>query len=488
MKIKTWRYVISMTIVSLVLSACGEPDRNLVEATTDRFVYDPNGYPDQNTIDNLFEEMDYQRAVQAYLWAVAPMSIAGQHKMNEHFGAAGNFDFITMYQDGGVKGMLTPNTIVKYCLNFINLRETGPAVIDWPGGNMVGVIMDYDHRYLADVGLTTAAGANPEKILLIGPGQEVPAGAEGYRIVRSPTFIPFWGFRVLNPLIDVDLELEVGLYSFADRANPQPANYVKIADDAEPFYQAHPKGMVYWERLNEYIQREPVKEVDRYFMASLEALGMKKGEEFEPNEYQIKILEKAAAMGEKMAIATSFASRNSASVYRQDASWVHPFMLDPSHKTEFTEQIDERVDWTFEAYGVSPAMKTETPGRGSIYLGAYRDTDKNWFEGGNQYKMTVAPDAPMEQFWALTVYNLDTRSIIQNASNVPELSSRTEGLAVNEDGSIDLYFGPTAPTGHERNWVQTNSGDYWFCYFRLYAPTQAYFDRSWPMYDIEKVN
>jgi hypothetical protein len=29
---------------------------------------------------------------------------------------------------------------------------------------------------------------------------------------------------------------------------------------------------------------------------------------------------------------------------------------------------------------------------------------------------------------------------------------------------------------------------FWFPYFRLYAPTEAYFDRSWPLPDIEKVN
>jgi hypothetical protein len=481
-KIKTISIIVLALLASAFLAACGgQPE------PVERFVYDSKGYPDQKTVENLFDEMDYQRAVQVYLWAVAPMAIAGQHKMNDHFGAGGNFDFITMYQDGGVKGMLTPNTIVKYCVNFINLKETGPAVIDWPGGMLVGVIMDYDHRYLADVGLTTAAGPNPEKILLVGPGQEVPAGAEGYRIVKSPTYIPFSGFRVLNPEEDIDLEKKVGIYPFSERDNPKPARFVKVDKDAEPYYMAHPKGMAYWEQLNEYIQREPVKEVDRYFYAMLESLGMKKGEPFKPTPRQRKILEKAAFMGEKMAIATSFATRNKATIYRDDAGWVHPFWLNPSHKTEFTEQIDERVDWTFEAYGVSPAMKTKTVGKGSIYLGSYRDKNKNWFDGGKFYKMKVAPDAPMKQFWALTVYNLDTRTIIQNKQGVSELSSRTEGLVKNKDGSIDIYFGPTAPVGHETNWVQTIPNEYWFTYFRLYAPTEAYFDRSWPMYDIEEI-
>jgi hypothetical protein len=49
-----------------------------------------------------------------------------------------------------------------------------------------------------------------------------------------------------------------------------------------------------------------------------------------------------------------------------------------------------------------------------------------------------------------------------------------------------VYFGPTAPGGKEANWVQTASGKFWFPYFRLYAPTQAYFDRSWPLPDIVK--
>ena len=210
MQMKTTLNMVSIAALLFALSGCGP--------SGERFVYDERGYPNQETVDNLFEEMDYQRAVQVYLWAVAPMAIGGQHQMNKHFNAAGNFDFITMYQDGGVKGMLTPNTIVKYCINFINLKETGPAVIDWPGGMMVGVIMDYDHRYLADIGLTTAAGAGPEKVLLVGPGQEIPAGAADYRIVRVPTYVPFWGFRVLNPKKDVGLEHKVGLYSFAARA------------------------------------------------------------------------------------------------------------------------------------------------------------------------------------------------------------------------------------------------------------------------------
>jgi hypothetical protein len=57
----------------------------------------------------------------------------------------------------------------------------------------------------------------------------------------------------------------------------------------------------------------------------------------------------------------------------------------------------------------------------------------------------------------------------------------------NDDGSVDIYFGPTAPKGHEKNWLQTIDGKGWFGAIRLDGPQQPYFDQSWKPGDIEKV-
>ena len=81
-----------------------------------------------------------------------------------------------------------------------------------------------------------------------------------------------------------------------------------------------------------------------------------------------------------------------------------------------------------------------------------------------------------------------TRGIILNGDkNRTEISSKIKGLQSNKDGSIDLYFGPKAPKGHESNWIKTNTGEEWFAYFRLYGPTKTYFDKSWKINDIQKV-
>jgi hypothetical protein len=121
-------------------------------------------------------------------------------------------------------------------------------------------------------------------------------------------------------------------------------------------------------------------------------------------------------------------------------------------------------------------------------LAAYRDSDGNWLDGGKNYKFKVAPNPPTAQFWACTAYDFDTRGTLLNGDEyLTEISTYTKGLKKNKDGSVDIYFGPKAPKGMASNWIKTNPGSYWFTYFRLYAPTERYFDRSWPRHDIEEI-
>ena len=91
----------------------------------------------------------------------------------------------------------------------------------------------------------------------------------------------------------------------------------------------------------------------------------------------------------------------------------------------------------------------------------------------------------MANFWSMTVYDTDTRALINNRTQQADRSSRMD-LKKNPDGSVDLYVGPKAPKGMESNWVQSLPGKSWFSYFRLYGPTQPFFDRSWALDDFEE--
>lgn len=121
---------------------------------------------------------------------------------------------------------------------------------------------------------------------------------------------------------------------------------------------------------------------------------------------------------------------------------------------------------------------------GQAYLGAYRDKQGLAFDGAQTYRLPVPPNAPVKNFWSVTLYDLDTRCFIENTEEIADRSSRMD-LVKNADGSVDLYFGPKAPRGFEKNWIPTVPDKAWFAYFRFYGPTQAYFDRSWSLPDIE---
>jgi hypothetical protein len=132
-------------------------------------------------------------------------------------------------------------------------------------------------------------------------------------------------------------------------------------------------------------------------------------------------------------------------------------------------------------------MLTETPGVGQRYIASYKDKAGKWLDGGKTYKLHVPPNPPAKGFWSVTAYDEGTRQMVVTQQGRPDLSSRKADIAKNADGSIDVYFGPKAPSGKESNWVQTESGKGWFTYFRFYGPTEPFFDKSWSLPDFEKM-
>ena len=137
---------------------------------------------------------------------------------------------------------------------------------------------------------------------------------------------------------------------------------------------------------------------------------------------------------------------------------------------------------------VTPAMAVTYPGQGSDYGIAYVDADKMPFDGSKTYKLRVEPNPPVNDFWAVTIYDSQTRSMLQTDQEKPTIGSQTEGLKKNADGSYDLYFAPKAPKGFENNWVQTIPGKSWFTAFRLYGPLDPWISKDWRLNEIELQN
>ena len=231
------------------------------------------------------------------------------------------------------------------------------------------------------------------------------------------------------------------------------------------------------------LNEEPVHERDRMMVAMLKPLGIEKGKKFEPDARQKKILEQGAVVGEAMARANTYASRHKEAKNWADAQWKRIILCEADQETKDHTALDERAAYFYEAVTLSEGMTRPTPGVGQAYMGIRKDKDGQWLQGDNNYTLRVPPSAPAKQFWALTLYDTETRSFIDTQHDIAGLDSRKD-LVKNADGSVDLFIGPEAPQGKEKNWIPTAPGRGWFGLFRLYAPTEAYFDRSWKLPDL----
>lgn len=463
-------------------------DTQSVDTRIGRLDFEHGVMPTKETVARLFDEMDFQRACLAYLWSLPVVGFVQFRVLQAKAAGAGPGDVVTYAGHANISPFLTPNVTTPYTLFYAALGKNGPTVVEVPAGALAGSAMDFWQRALTDFGLTGPDQGQGAKYLFVGPGQETPEMQDAI-IVKSPTLTVFSFYRALDPDPEKAEALKKGvrIYPWSERDNPRLTRFLEPDPDQVKNMRPTPRGLDYWSCLAQVIDEEPVQDRDRFFVSMLRTLGIEKGHPFQPNEHQKKILEDAAFVGEAMAKANSFDKRFAGSRYRDDANWDYVIMADPAQDLEHYSQFDERAAYFFEAVALSKGMVTKTPGEGQAYLGSYRDKEGRAYNGGKYYRLRVPADPPMKQFWSLTLYDVDTRAVIQNEQRIAELSSR-HNLEMNSDGSVDLYFGPSAPEGLESNWIPTVPGGAWFAYLRLYAPTEPYFDKSWPLPDIERVS
>lgn len=443
------------------------------------------GLPTKKGIDQLLEIQDFQRATQLYQWAIPAIGCMGWHRANIANGKTKETDWVVYDDYVPRQGILTPNTEVSYVIAFPDLQQTGPLVLDYGPGKIAGAVMDYWQRPYFEFGLTgPEKGATGGKLLIVGPAQDVPAGTAGYHVAQVPTRFAFIGYRVIERGEKDKVTSLNRLYPHS--ARNKPLTKPRVIAAKKDFTQSQPRGLAYWEALHELIQREPVEERDRFFLAMLRDLGIEKGKPFTPDARRKKVLEDAALLGEEITRVIVSQKRLIGDYYRKDARWQFALVVDPGQRLENYDQLDERTSWFYEAISSTYSMITTKPGVGSIYLSTYTDHDGEWLDGSKRYRLRIPPNPPMKQFWAVSGFDLDTRNLLRNETLRGEITSNTKGLQKNADGSVDLYFGPTAPPGKQSNWLQTVAGEFWYAWFRLFAPTKAYFDRSWPLPDIKK--
>ena len=152
-------------------------------------------------------------------------------------------------------------------------------------------------------------------------------------------------------------------------------------------------------------------------------------------------------------------------------------------------KLHSRTSFLYAATGVTPAMCMRLTGIGSQYLMTVKDADGNSLDGAQTYQVTLPPDIPAARFWSITLYDNQTRSMLETPQRFPRAGSQsypTPAAPRTTTARRPLTFGPEQPSDSpEGNWIQTTEGKGWFPILRLYSPLEPFFDKTWRPSEIE---
>ena len=444
-----------------------------------------SGYPSEEATNKLYDERDFQRACQVHTWALPMVGFHTLHLAQRDQIGVKDGDVSLFFNLEDKKGMLTPNITTLYAFSFWDLSKNGALVVDAPAGLIAGGVLDLWQQPITDIGQTGPDKGAGGKYLILPPGS-ADVKAPGFRVFKSPTAQVWFGTRGLDldPKKAEETVRQHKIYAWADWAKPAPTNYVPVA--GKPWTSAHPTDVSYFRLVAEALESEPVQVRDRVIYGMLVSLGIEKGQPFNPDSRMTKIFNDAAMVGELTARANAYDKRFKGAKVWEGKKWEYANMVELNQEDSNFTQIDQRASWFYEAIGNSTGMQGRVLGFGQAYLETSKDKDGYWLEGSKSYKIHVPADVPARQFWSITLYDNITRYPVVTDQGSADISSRKD-IDKNSDGSVDVYFGPTKPTGSNRNYIKTIPGRGWFPYFRFYAPSEKYFDKTWSLEDIVEI-
>ena len=483
----------------------------------------PDGVADAETADTVYDHLDLIRGIDAFLNSFQGVSMLAIRK---GFRDAGVADGDVLLFSGLMDShslFLTGNADTVYFLSFVDLSD-GPVVFEAPPGTL-GLVNDMWFRWVIDVGLPGPDRGLGGRFLLVGPEYDGLLPEGGVHTARSTTngvcllcraFMDGSDPAPTVARIKQDMKIypyEPGTFgtsiaSFLGGeaplkalAEPDPPEFIE--GTGKVMNTLPPSDFSFYELLDELVQSEPPSALDPEIAGHARSIGIVKGKEFNPDARMRATLEEAAVLGNATARTISTRARaDEGFLYYDDdpdSSWFNPLFaggytwMDPPpeitpdgvkpYPVTGARAFNSRIGFYYIATGDSPSMCMRLTGIGSQYLMTFQDAKGEVLDGANHYRLTLPPDIPAERFWSITVYDNQTRSMLQAEQGYPRAGSQSfpsPAATAEADGSTIIHFSAEQPDGvDDGNWIQTVPDKGWFPILRCYSPKASFFDKSW---------
>jgi hypothetical protein len=489
-----------------------------------------DGVPTPETAERVRDALDFTRALNVFNNSFRGASAYAIRQGFHSIGAEDNTVVIFSDLMDAKSLFLTANADTVYYLAVVDLTQ-GPMVVEQPPRGL-GTINDMWFSWIIDVGFPGPDRGEGGRYLLLPPEYDGPLPDGGFYTARSKTNHVLYAARSF--LVDGDpkpavelIRKTIKIYPYTPGGagtsiatalegevrltkNPPVPETKFVEGSGKSFNTIPPNDYWFFEMINANVQEEPAGSYDVELAGQLAAIGIVKGKPFTPDARMKKILADAAAVGNATGrmLNWRFAVAHPDWAYYPGSMWGNmlfeggAFFETPP--PEFTREgmfkpfpptgartLDSRAAFYYGYTLDSPGMIMRIPDVGSQYLMGFLDSDGNPYDGGKTYKVTLPKNIPARAFWSFTVYDNQTRSMLDTPQRYPRAGSQSypsPAAEANPDGSTTIYFGPTQPEGVARgNWIQTVQGKGWFTILRLYSPLEPFFTKAWRPSEMELV-
>jgi len=500
------------------------PDKVESRLGTLEFKY---GAPSAATVGKIYDNLDFTHAFEAFVNTMQGVSIESLRRGLHSVGVKDNEVIVFSDLMDAKSLFLTANADTVYFIGALDLSK-GPMVLEMPP-EALGAIDDHWFRWVIDLGAPGPDRGEGGKYLIVPPDYEGPLPEGGFFVAHARTNIVLWFARMF--MEDNDPKPAAALIREKTKIYPYVAGGVgtpiaeflagkaRLARITPPpptvFHEASgkvmntipPNDFSYYEVLNDVVQDEPATSLDAELMGPLAAIGIVKGKPFAPDVRMRKIITEALAVANATSRSLLMHPREADWYYYPGSSWMN-YLFITGHEfetpiPEITREgvrvfpptgyrtLDARTNFFYGITGITPAMAMRLPDIGSQYLWTSLDADKQYFDGAKTYKVTLPKGIPEGRFWSFTLYDNQTRSMLDTPQRYPRAGSQSYPSPAAEpsaDGSTTVYFGPNQPAGVKRgNWIQTMPGKGYFVVLRLYSPLEPFFTKEWRPSEVELV-